>query len=92
MTDPSGAFWGYRAQAIGAGAQTVREQLEKDYDENKSLDEIIILALQSLKKVIETELDPSKAEIAVIKTDTKKLDRLSSNEMASYIKKAISGS
>lgn len=90
MTDPSGAFWGYRAQAIGAGAQTVREELEKEYDENKSMEEIIILALKALKKVIETELDPTKAEIAVIKTDTKKFERLSISEMDSYIKKALS--
>ncbi len=90
MTDPSGAFWGYRAQAIGAGAQTVREELEKEYDENKSMEEIIILALKALKKVIETELDPTKAEIAVIKTDTKKFERLSYSEMDSYIKKALS--
>ncbi len=92
MTDPSGAFWGYRAQAIGAGAQTVREELEKDYDENKPLDDVIIMALGALKKVIETELDPTKAEIAVIRAEPKKFERLSLKEMDTYIKKVDSGS
>ncbi len=92
MTDPSGAFWGYRAQAIGSGAQTVREELEKTYDEHKSLDEVILLALGALTKVIESKLDATKAEIAVIKTDKKKFNRLSANEMESYIKKVDSGS
>lgn len=85
MTDPSGAFWGYRAQAIGSGAQTVREELENEYDESKSIDEIIVIALKALKKVIEADLDPTKAEIAIIKTDTKKFERLSLKEMENYI-------
>ncbi|MHA1650114.1 MAG: archaeal proteasome endopeptidase complex subunit alpha [Candidatus Helarchaeota archaeon] len=92
MTDPSGAFWGYRAQAIGSGAQTVREELEKEYNENKSIDEVIIMALKALKKVIESELDPTKAEIAVIRAETKKFERLSFSVMEDYIKKADSGS
>ena len=92
MTDPSGAFWGYRAQAIGSGAQTVREELEKVYDENKSIDEVITMALGALKKVIEADLDPSKAEIAVIRTKTKNFDRLSLKEMEGYIKKVETGS
>lgn len=87
MTDPSGAFWGYRAQAIGSGAQTVREELEKSYDENKTIDEVIILALTALKKVIEADLDATKAEIAVIKIDTKKFVRLSLEELKNYINK-----
>ncbi len=87
MTDPSGAFWGYRAQAIGSGAQTVREELEKEYDEKKSIDEVIIIALKVLKKVIESDLDPTKAEIAVIKSETKKFERLSLDEMQNYIDK-----
>jgi proteasome alpha subunit len=87
MTDPSGAFWGYKANAIGAGAQQVREYLEKEYDEKKSLDEIIVMALNALKKVIETELDTTKAEIAIIKTTDKKFERLSMAEMQKYIDK-----
>jgi proteasome alpha subunit len=92
MTDPSGAFWGYRAQAIGSGAQAVREELEKEYDENKSIEEIIMMALNALKKVIESQLDPTKAEVAVIKTKTKTFERLSLKELETYISKVNSGS
>lgn len=91
MTDPSGAFWGYKANAIGAGAQQVREYLEKEYDEKKSLDEIIVMALNALKKVIETELDTTKAEIAIIRTKDKKFQRLSIAEMQKYIDQIKSG-
>jgi proteasome alpha subunit len=92
MTDPSGAFWGYRAQAIGSGAQTVREELEKDYDENKTVDEIILVALGALKKVIEADLDASKAEIAVIRSETKKFERLSQTELENFITKVNNSS
>lgn len=91
MTDPSGAFWGYRAQAIGSGAQTVREELEKDYDENKSIEDTIVVALKALKKVIESELDATKAEIAVIRSDTKKFERISPAELEKFIQQVNNG-
>ena len=92
MTDPSGAFWGYKAQAIGSGAQTVREELEKEYKEEKSLEDSIIMALKVLNKVIEGDLDSTKAEIAYIKTKTKKFERLSVQELDKYIETVKSGS
>lgn len=85
MTDPSGAFWGYLAQAIGSGAQTVREILEKEYKNGMKLDEAIKLAIKALKEVIETDLDSTKVEIAVIKNDTKKFEKLSDEALDGYI-------
>jgi proteasome alpha subunit len=85
MTDPSGAYWGYLAAAIGSGSTVVKEELEKEYKEDQTLDEIIVMALKSLKKVIESELDTTKAEVAVIRTENKKFERLSSEEMQKYI-------
>jgi proteasome alpha subunit len=85
MTDPSGAFWGMYAASIGSGSTVVKEELEKDYDENKTLDEIIVMALKALKKVIEAELDTTKAEIAIIRTEDKKFERISIAEMQTYI-------
>ncbi|NHI94427.1 MAG: archaeal proteasome endopeptidase complex subunit alpha [Candidatus Lokiarchaeota archaeon] len=86
MTDPSGAFWGYLAQAIGSGAQTVREILEKEYKEGITLDEAISLALKALKEVIESEFDSSKVEVAVIRKDNRIFERLSDENLDKYIK------
>ncbi|MHA1298776.1 MAG: archaeal proteasome endopeptidase complex subunit alpha [Candidatus Helarchaeota archaeon] len=86
LTDPSGAFWGYKANAIGSGAQTVQEILEKDYKPDMTLEQAILLALKALKQVIETELDSTKVEIALAKTETKSFERLSSEELDKYIK------
>ena len=51
-----------------------------------TLDQAIILALKSLKQVIETELDSTKVEIAIAKTETKEFERLSSEDLEKYIK------
>ncbi len=85
MTDPSGAYWGYKAQAIGAGAQTVKEILEKEYKESLTLDDSIKLALKALKQVIETEFSFNKLEIAVVKTDDRVFKILEPKEVKSYI-------
>ncbi|MHA1377811.1 MAG: archaeal proteasome endopeptidase complex subunit alpha [Candidatus Helarchaeota archaeon] len=86
LTDPSGAFWGYKANAIGSGAQTVQEVLEKEYKPDLTLDQAIILALKALKQVIETDIDSTKVEIALAKTETKEFARLSNEELEKYIK------
>ncbi len=85
MTDPSGAYWGYKAQAIGAGAQTVKEILEKEYNENLTLNDSIKLSLKALKQVIEAEFAFNKLEIAVAKTDDRLFKILELEEVKSYI-------
>ncbi|MHA1376869.1 MAG: archaeal proteasome endopeptidase complex subunit alpha [Candidatus Helarchaeota archaeon] len=84
MTTPSGAFNGYRAQAIGAGANTAREFLEKEYKDNMKIDETIVLALTALKKVIAKEFDPSHTGVGVIKTTDKIYKKLPKEEKIKY--------
>lgn len=87
MTDPSGAYWSYKAQAIGAGAQTVREFLEKEYGDTLKLDDCVMLSLNALKQVIEGKLDSTKVEIAVVRADERKFDKLSADTVQTYIEK-----
>ena len=86
-TDPSGVVAAYKSQAIGGGAPTVTELLERRYDEKAPLDDAALLALEALRTVIEGELDPEKVEMAVIPTKTKKFEKLSSEDLAKYIKR-----
>ena len=85
MTDPSGAYWGYKAQAIGSGAQTVKELLEKEYKVDLNLDQSIKLALTSLNQVIESDFDSDKVEIAVIKNTDKIFKIMEQKEVQEYI-------
>ncbi|MHA1265434.1 MAG: archaeal proteasome endopeptidase complex subunit alpha [Candidatus Helarchaeota archaeon] len=88
MSAPSGAYWSFKAQAIGSGDTKVREFFETHYKPNLSLDESIILALEALQQVVEGDkFDSTNIEIAVIRTDTRLFTRLSNTEITSYIEK-----
>lgn len=87
LTDPSGTYWSYKAGAIGAGGQTAREILQKEYKDDISLDGCIELAVKILSKVIEENFDPSKVEVAVIKKEIRKFGYLSIEEIKEYMKK-----
>lgn len=87
QTDPSGAVWGYKAVAVGAGSDTVKELLEAEYKDDLSLEQAILLAIKCLSKVVEGKLDPQKIRIAIIPSDTRKFKFLSEQEVKKYIDK-----
>jgi proteasome alpha subunit len=89
QADPSGACWGYKAVAIGAGSDNVRDLLEAKYNDSFSLSESIMLAVESLSKVVEGRPDPQKIRIVVIPVETKRFTKLSPGEVAAYISKTI---
>ncbi|MEM2282681.1 MAG: archaeal proteasome endopeptidase complex subunit alpha [Candidatus Hadarchaeales archaeon] len=83
-TDPSGAVANYKAHAIGAGADTVTEALERLYREELSLDEAVVLALKVMKLAVE-ELSPDTLEMAVIPVETKRFRMLTKEELSKYL-------
>ena len=85
VTDPSGAYWGYKAATIGAGSETVKELLEAEYMDKMSLEEALILAISCMAKVIEGKIEAQKVKIAVIPSDTAKFKRLTDEEVEKYI-------
>lgn len=87
QTDPSGAVWAYKAVSVGSGNETVKETLEKKYTDTLTLDEAILLAVECLSKVVEGKLEPEKIKIATIPAETRKMIRLSDQEVAKYIQK-----
>ncbi len=85
MTEPSGAYAGYFAVAIGAGAQTVTEFFEKNYNEKITLSSAINLALKALAMVIEGGLEPTRVEIAIASKTTGKFEILPMEVISKYI-------
>jgi proteasome alpha subunit len=65
------------------------EFLEKKYDENIDLDGAIILGLEALKSLTETELVESTIEIGVIELSTGKFRKLISSEVKKYVSKIV---
>ncbi len=86
-TDPSGALLEYKATAIGAGRNVVVEYLEKEYRENLSFEDAVIIAMVAMGKAIESELTPEGVEMGWIGLD-KKFKQFSVDELKPYVDKA----
>ncbi len=87
-TDPSGALLEYKATAIGAGRNVVMEFFEKEYRDDLSFDDAILLGLVAMGKAIESELNVEGIEIGVVKVEDKKFRLLKEDEVKGYVEKA----
>jgi len=81
VTDPSGAYWAYYANAIGAGEQDVKDFLEKNYNPSIDLEAAKILAIKTLMKVIEGDLDNEKMDLVVISKEKREVEFIPENEI-----------
>ncbi|KAI8105483.1 hypothetical protein M9434_000068 [Picochlorum sp. BPE23] len=63
-TDPSGTFVQYKAKAIGSGSEGAQTSLEESYREDMSLEEAEVLALSTLKQVMEEKVMSTNVDIA----------------------------
>ena len=86
LTDPSGAMWGYKAFAIGSGANEARAYLEEHYKEDISDEELKLLPLKTLKELMGEELNKNTCDIAFIMKDDLKFKLLSSDEKEQLLK------
>jgi proteasome alpha subunit len=85
-THPSGTYRGYKATAIGAGRETVLSILKEEYKEEMKLKEATKLAVKCLVKALEARQLPPRIKIAVIPSDTKKMEMLSDEKVEAYMK------
>jgi len=69
-TDPSGTFVKFNAKAIGQGSDGAQAQLESSYNKSMTLLEAEVLALSTLKQVMEEKINSSNVEIASVTTTT----------------------
>jgi proteasome alpha subunit len=90
-THPSGTYRGYKATAQGAGRDTVLPILREEYREENSLEETTKLAVKCLVKALEARQLPPRIKIAVIPSETKKLEMLSDEKTEAYIKEVGAG-
>jgi proteasome alpha subunit len=90
-THPSGTYRGYKATSQGAGRETVISILKEEYRENMTLEETIKLTAKCLIKALEArQLQPRK-KIAVIPSETKKMEMLSNEKIEGYVKELSTG-
>ncbi|MBS7616666.1 archaeal proteasome endopeptidase complex subunit alpha [Candidatus Bathyarchaeota archaeon] len=91
ITHPSGTYKGHKATAVGAGRDTVMAILKEEYREDMKLEDTIKLAVKCLVKALEARQLPPRIKIAVIPSETRKIEMLSDEKIEGYIKKAGAG-
>ena len=85
-TDPSGALVAYRAGCIGAGRPVVMEMFEKEFKDDMSQNDAMLLGLKALKAVIDEDLTAQTVEIGVV-DGGRIFKRLTESELEGFIKK-----
>ncbi|KRX03015.1 hypothetical protein PPERSA_04810 [Pseudocohnilembus persalinus] len=65
--DPSGAFYGWKATAIGKNQKNARTFLEKRYNPDMGIEDAIHTALLTLKEGFEGQMNSSNIEVGIIK-------------------------
>ena len=84
--DPSGTFVEYSAKAIGSGSEGAQQSLQEKYSASMSLDEAIVLALETLRQVMEDKLNSSNVEVMTM-TPLQLFQMLTKEQVESYVVK-----
>jgi proteasome alpha subunit len=85
-THPSGTYRGYKARAEGAGRETVFSILKEEYREEMGIKDTTKLVLKCLVRALEARQLPPRMKIAVISSETKKMEMLSDEKIESIVK------
>jgi proteasome alpha subunit len=81
LTDPTGAYSGFDAIAIGQGGDQVNDYLEKNYNNSLTLNDAVTLAIECIYLVSEEKTGTSHIKIAVIDSAGRKMRRLTETEI-----------
>lgn len=65
-TDPSGTFVQYKAKAIGSGSEGAQTSLQEAFRDDLTLEEAEVLALSTLKQVMEEKVTSTNVDIAKV--------------------------
>jgi len=87
QADPSGAFFGWKATAIGKDFVNAKTFLERRYNDEMELEDAIHTALLTLREGFEGEITEHNIEIGVIKSD-RKFRVLTPAEIRDYLDEA----
>jgi len=69
QVDPSGAYWAWKASAIGKNYLNAQTFLEKRYNEEMEVEEAVHTAILTMKEGFEGAMNENNIEIGIIKDD-----------------------
>lgn len=86
-TSPSGIYRSFKAYAVGTGEASAREYLTENYKEDMSFEQLINMALNSLKESIDEDATKENIRLAYIKGETKKFHMCNKQEVEEFLSK-----
>ena len=87
QVDPSGAYFGWRASAIGKNYKQAKTFLEKRYSEEMELEDAVHTALLTLREGFEGEMTKDNIQLGIVEGPGK-FRVLSSEEVGDYLEEA----
>ncbi len=84
-TDPSGTPYEWKALAVGADRNDIREYLEEHYDAEMTLDDGVGLALSALASVTDDGLSPEGIGVATISVEDERFEQLDEQTRREYL-------
>lgn len=88
QVDPSGAYFGWKATAIGKGYVNANNFLEKRYQEDMELEDAIHTALLTLREGFEGEMTGHNIEVGVVSKSDGKFRLLTPEQIQDYLDEA----
>ena len=86
VTEPYGLYFQYLAAATGEHDTEVEEILKKKWKASLNVDAAVKLGVDTLKEVLKTDFDVNTCDVAVIRSDTKKVELLKTDVVKKLIK------
>lgn len=83
--DPSGAYYEWKATAVGKAAESAKVFLEKRYDENMAIEDVIHNVLLTMKDNFEGQMSEHNIEIGVIEVTDPRFRKLKASEIRTYL-------
>lgn len=87
VAEPSGQYISYKAQGLGQGGAQATELLSKEYREDLSLEEAVLLGVRAVASAMEGKPTAETLEVGVIDAKTGKFRKLTKEELLRYLEK-----
>lgn len=87
VAEPSGQYIGYKAYGLGQGGAQAIEILQKEYREDLSLEDAILLGIKAIAASMDSKPTTETIEVGVIETRTQRFEKISKQKLSEYLKK-----
>ncbi len=86
VTDVTGNYLAYRANAIGENDEQIKEHLRRDFKDDMTIEEGIKFVMKIFKEIFGKNFDVNRFDIGIIKKENPKLQRIHGDALKKYVK------